>query len=91
MSAAGAGAAAAAAAAVAQAIRASGVIVRMEPEQFLAVLMRQEEPLVVHSRSGFFSTSYNYLTSYKGLAFFTKSSQELNLPANTELILANGI
>ncbi|MDZ4687267.1 MAG: hypothetical protein SH850_19500 [Planctomycetaceae bacterium] len=79
-------AAAAAAAAIAQAIKASGVIVRVEPIDFLTILQRQEEPLVIHSTSGYFSTSYNYLTSYKGLGFFATSSQELDLPVDTELI-----
>ena len=85
------GAAAAAAAATAQAIRASGVIVRVEPASFLALVARQPEALVVHATSGFFSTSYQYLMSYKGLAFYTKSSAELLLPAKTELVRAESI
>jgi ABC-type transport system substrate-binding protein len=91
MSAGAAAGAAAAAAAIAQAIKASGVIVRVEPIDFLTILQRQEEPLVIHSTSGFFGTTYNYLTSYKGLAFFAKSSQELDLPTDTELIRAKAI
>jgi hypothetical protein len=71
--AAGASGAAAAAAAIAQAIKASGAIVRVEPRDFLRIFEQQEAPLVVHATGGFFSTSYQYLTSYKGLAFFTKS------------------
>ena len=69
----------AAAAAVAQAIKASGAIVRGEPEDFLRILSRQQEPLVVQATGGFFSTSYQYLSSYKGLAFYTKSSFPLTL------------
>jgi hypothetical protein len=61
---AGASAAAAAAAAVAQAIKASGAIVRVEPDDFLSILRRQQEPLVVHATAGFFSTSFLYLSSY---------------------------
>ena len=83
-----AGAAGAAAAAVAQAIKASGAVVRMEPDDFLAILKRQPRPLVVHATGGFFSTNYQYLTSYKGLAFFTKASAPLDLPPDTELIQA---
>lgn len=70
--------AAAAAAAVAQAIKASGAIVRVEPADFMKILERQQEPLVVQASGGFFSTSYQYLSSYKGLAFFTKSPFPLN-------------
>ena len=83
--------AAAAAAAVAQAIKASGVLVRVEPTEFLRVLQRQQEPLVVHATGGFFSTYYQYLTSYKGLAFYTKSPSPLNLPSGCETIKAGGI
>ena len=87
----GAGTAAAAAAAIAQAIKASGVIVRVEPGDFLAILEHQEGPLVVHATGGFFNTNYQYLTSYKGLAFFTKSDTPMNLPAGTELVQAKKI
>jgi len=84
-------AAGAAAAAVAQAIKASGVIVRVEPEDFLRILRRQTEPLVVHATGGFFSTSYLYLSSYKGLAFFTKSPAPLGLPNGCEVVQAQKI
>jgi hypothetical protein len=83
--------AAAAAAAIAQAIKASGVLVTVSPLDFLAVIQRQKEPLVVHAQGGFFSTNYQYLTSYKGLAFFTKSPEPLALPSGTEVVLAKGI
>jgi len=87
----GTGAAAAAAAAIAQAIKASGAIVRVEPRDFSSILEKQAAPLVVHATGGFFSTSYHYLTSYKGLAFFNKSEAPLNLPRNTELVQAQKI
>jgi hypothetical protein len=87
----GASAAAAAAAAIAQATKASGVIVRVERDDFLRILQRQQGPLVVHATGGFFSTNYQYLTSYKGLAFFTKLSEPLDLPSGVELVLAQAI
>lgn len=83
--------AAAAAAAIAQAIKASGAIVRVEPADFLRILERQQAPLVVHATGGFFSTSYLYLSSYKGLAFFTKSLAPLSLPTNCEVVQAQKI
>ena len=66
---------AAAAAAIAQAIKASGVIVRVEPDDFLGILKRQPGTLMVHATGGFFGTNYQYLTSDTGIAFFTKSSE----------------
>jgi len=84
-------AAAAAAAAIANAIKASGVLVNVSPEDFAAILRRTQKPLVVTAEGGFFSTSYKYLTSYKGLAFYTKSPAPLMLPADAEVIKAKGI
>lgn len=83
-----AGAAAAAAAAHVQAVKASGAIVRVEPDAFLWVLGRQPAPLVVHSTAGLFRTSYVYLTSYKGLAFVTYAPDPVTLPAGCELVQA---
>ena len=91
MSAGASAAAAGAAAAVAQAIKASGVIVRVEPVDFLDILQRHQEPLVVQATGGFFSTNYQYLSSYKGLAFFTKSAFPLALPGTCEVVQAKKI
>jgi hypothetical protein len=78
----------AAAAAIAKAIKASGVIIHVEPADFAGILELQPGALVVHATGGFFSTNYQYLTSYKGLAFFTRASAPLHLPPGTELIQA---
>jgi len=89
--AAGAGAAAAAAAAVANAIKASGAIVQVEPDDFLKILARAKDPLVVTAEGGFFKTKYQYLTSYKGLDFYCMSEEPLPIPAEAELIPAGKI
>lgn len=86
-----AAAGAAAAAAIAQATKASGVIVRVTPVNFVAILVRQPGALVVHATGGFFSTNYQYLTSYKGLAFYTKSPDPLDLPSGVEQVTAQAI
>jgi hypothetical protein len=91
MSAGAAGAAGAAAVAVARAIKASGVVVRVEPNDFLGIVQRQPGALVVHATGGLISTNNQYLTSYKGLAFFTKSSAPLDLPSGTELVQAKAM
>ncbi len=83
--------AAAAAAAIANAIKASGVVVRVAPNDFQTILRKVENPLVVYSEGGLFSTKYLYLVSYKGLAFFTKSSEPILLPTNVETIVASKI
>jgi len=85
------GGVAAVAAAIAQAIRASGVLVRVSPEDFQKILRQVEQPLVIYTTGGFFTSNHQYLTSYKGFAFFTKSATEIILPAGTETIVANKI
>jgi hypothetical protein len=87
----GAAAAGAAAIAIARAVKASGVIVRVGGQDFLTIIERADSPLVVYSKGGFLSRNHQYLTSYKGLAFFTKSSQLLPLPAKAELVTADRI
>lgn len=82
---------AAAAAAIAEAIKASGAIVRVEPTAFMAILDKVDNPLVVCSESKFFSTKYHYLTGYKGLIFYTKSISALMLRPSAEIIRAKRI
>jgi hypothetical protein len=82
---------ASAAAAIAQAVKASGVIVRVEPESFSTIISKSESPLIVMAEGGVFSKNYQYLTSYKGLAFYTKTSQQIEFPNRTELIYAQKI
>lgn len=86
-----AGAGAAAAAAIAQAIKASGVLVRVEPGEFSKILSRAKDPLVVTAKGGVFSANYQYLISYKGLAFFTKSATPVALPSGCEVVAARSI
>ncbi len=74
-----------------QAPRVFGTTVTVEPEDFQAILKKQDQPLVVIQKWGFFVTEYRYLTSYKGLAFYTKSSEKLSLPPQTELVRASSM
>jgi ABC-type branched-subunit amino acid transport system substrate-binding protein len=82
---------AAAAAAIANAVKASGTIVKLKPEEFQRILARQPGLLVVTAQGGFFSTKHQYLTSYKGLAFFSESPTPLSLPSGSELVVAEKI
>jgi len=87
----GAAEGAAAAAAIAQAIKASGAIVSMEPQDFMSILSKMNKPLVVVAEGGFLKKNYQYLTGYKGLVFFTKTDTPLLLPGDAELIAAKKI
>lgn len=77
--------------AIAQAIKASGAVVRLEPHDFIRVLARLDAPVVILAQGGRFSGRFRYLTSYKGFVFFAKSSEPLHLPGNPEVIHAKKI
>jgi len=76
---------------MANAIKASGVVVRVEAQDFLIILKKEREPLVVTGQGGVFKKHHQYLTSYKGLAFFTTSPEPLVLPRSVEVISAKKI
>lgn len=78
-------------AAIANAIKATGVVVRLEPAEWLAILKRIDTPLVVVGQGGVFRKHVQYLTSYRGLAFFTKSPDPLVLPRHVEIVTARSI
>jgi hypothetical protein len=78
-------------AAIANAIKASGVVVRVAPEDFVKILGRIEKPLVIYNKGGLFGTKYQYLASYKGFAFYTKTSKEIFLPGSVEVVNARSI
>ena len=89
--AAGGAAGAAAAAAIANAIKASGAIIRVDPDNFQKIMAKMDMPLVVRAEGGVISRKYRYLTSYKGLTFYTKSSSELRFGGDIEMVLARKI
>ena len=86
-----AGGGAAHAAAIANATKALGVICKVEPEDFVNIIRKVEKPLVVVAEGSFFSPKYKYLTSYKGLAFYTRSADPIQFSSNTEIVKAKKI
>lgn len=86
-----AGAAVAAAAAVANAVKASGVLVSMHPDDFLCLLDQIAEPLIVVATGGILTRNYQYLVGHKGLAFYTKAAEKLPLPLDAQIVTADKI
>jgi len=84
------GGAAAAYAAMINAIKASGAIVQVEPNDFMELLHHAEDPLVVYAPAKLF-VKHKYMTSHKGLCFYTKTATLLNLPQQTEIVQAKKI
>lgn len=87
----GAAGAAAHAAAIAQAIKASGAIVKVERGEMTRILNRQDSPLVVTATKGLFTKKNQYLTSYKGLFFYCETTENLQYPSGTEFVAAGKI
>lgn len=78
--------------AIANAIKASGAIVRIEPVVFMDLLARVEEPLVIECfQRVLFSNSHTYLMSYRGFVFYAKSSIPLSIPDWCEVIRASKV
>jgi hypothetical protein len=86
----GAAAGAAAAAAIANAIKASGTLVEVEPDEFSKLVERNQEALVVHAPAGLFGNKHRYLMGYRGLAFFTDTGHEMPL-GTAQVVLAKKI
>ena len=83
---------AAAAAAIANAVKAYGAIVKLEPMEFIRILNRADKPVVVYAYAKvFFTVKHKYLTSYKGLFFYTASDSPLSLPGRAEMVSAKNI
>ena len=81
----------AAAAAIANAIKASGAVVRLEEEDFIKIISRRDRPLIILSKGGFMKKDFDYLTSYKGFIFYVRTKGEINLPGDCEIISAQQI
>lgn len=77
-------------AAAANAIKASGAIIWVDPANFRKILDKADSPLVVQAEGGLLSKKYQYITAYKGLIFYTISPTQLML-GDVEIILAKKI
>jgi ABC-type transport system substrate-binding protein len=82
---------AAAAAAIANALKASGAIVRVDSLDFNSLLARAEKPVVVIAPGGFLSKKTKYLFNYGGLYFYCLTAEDIHLPGSAEVISAKTI
>ncbi|MDZ4724138.1 MAG: hypothetical protein SGI97_09585 [candidate division Zixibacteria bacterium] len=77
--------------AIANAIKAMGAIVKVEPAEFQKILNKVDMPVVITATSWQFGTKYKYMTSYKGFIFYTKTSAPMSLGGKIEVIAAQSI
>jgi hypothetical protein len=90
----GGGAAAARAAQIANAIKASGILVQVSPEDFLNLVTKMENPLVIVQEGKKWWESgaqHKYLVGFRGFVFYTGSDEPLSLDWKTEIIRAERI
>ena len=76
---------------IAQAIRASGAIVKVTEEEFLKILRKSQSPLIITARSGVFKKRNEYLMSHRGFIFFTACDTEIAFPSHAEIVVAKKI
>ena len=76
---------------IANAVKASGTVVRIDPEEFLKILKKVDAPLVIYAEGGMISTNYQYMVSYKGFAFYCKADDPIELPKKAEVVVADKI
>ncbi|MEM7554368.1 MAG: hypothetical protein AAF378_09755 [Cyanobacteria bacterium P01_A01_bin.84] len=65
-----------------------GTGVRVKCEDFMSILSKSEEPLVIFTAEGLFTKIYKYVTAYKGFVFFTESLNKLHFDSKIEIIHA---
>ena len=82
---------AAAHAAIVRAIQASGAIVRLDAPDFDRIVWKAPEAIVIRARPGVFSKQHQYLTSYKGFVFHTRTRVELHFASSVEVVDAKKI
>jgi len=82
---------AAAAAAMANAVKASGAIIRLDPGEFAKVLSRTTEPVIVIAHTGFKKRKTQYLLSWKGFVFYCISTEQMSFPKGAEIVAAKKI
>ena len=68
-----------------------GTGVRVKLEDFLTILSRNQDPLVIVTSEGLFTKIYKYITAYKGFVFFTESLDRLDFSSNIEIIYAQSL
>jgi hypothetical protein len=69
--------------------RGTGVCVKLE--DFLSIIAKMEQPLVIFTSEGYFTKIYKYVTAYKGFVFFTESLDRLEFRSNVEVIHAQSL
>jgi len=70
------------------ATKAMGPFVEIESNDFLEIVNRQKEPLVVHASKGMFSKKQQYLSPFRGIYLYCESTTPLEITSGASIISA---
>lgn len=87
----GAAGVAAARQAIQNAIKASGAIIKIDPDDFSGLMAKMGNALVAEAPAGVFTKVWKYMTSYKGFLFYTQAKDRLSIPNRYEPIRSRKI
>jgi len=71
-----------------RAVKACGCLIELKPADFIELVARTEEPLVVLAHTGIILKTFEYMTSYKNFCFHTESKTVLKFTNKIELVVA---
>jgi len=71
-------------------LRAMGMIVLVEPTEFVAIVAKMDRPMVILAE-GALSMTFRYVTVYKEMIFFSKGDSPVTFVNEVELIRARKI
>lgn len=71
------------------ALKMSGVFVKLTPSDFQNLINKHDDLAIVFSKTTFFGTTFSYVTAHKGLTFFCKTKDPLSLPGKHEVFSVN--
>jgi uncharacterized UPF0146 family protein len=67
------------------------VVARLNSKAFLTIVSRVQAPLIVMKEAGLTRRKYKYLTSYKGVLFYTWARERLELPKDADIVVADSM
>ena len=72
-------------------VKAMGPIVSIDPQDFITLLHKQDEALVVTAEKGVFGKKRQYLMPYRGLYLYTETKDPFEIPSGVDIISAKSL
>ena len=65
-----------------------GIVISVETDEFMRLMKQAGNALIIHQQPSWWQTYNRYLMSYRGMAFYTRSKEELSISKYAEVIAA---